>query len=307
MRRLSYLFPALALLTSCLDLVAASLWSPDSDPPLWPLQSYKSSSIQTPFMNVTKSGQTEPGLLFLTPADTVRKHAPAAIYSDDGQLVWQGPDHKHFSALQSEILDGEPVLVYWAGIKLSGFGFGHISILNSSYDEIHRVTLDCKEHNIVTVADSKQQFDSCIDTHETRLTEHGTLVTTVANITNADLSSIGGPRDGWIQDSLVYEIDVKTNEVLFRWSTYEHRAELSLSYSMVPLQEEYYGTGESVKSAYEYSHVNSVVRYGDKYLVSARFMCSIFFIASNGTVIWHLHVNDSLHLPELHITRADPE
>ena len=102
MRRLSYLFPALAILTSCLDLVAASLWSPDSDSPLWPLQSYKSSSIQTPFMNVTKSGQTEPGLLFLTPADIVRQHAPSAIYSDDGQLVWQGPDDKHFSALKSE-------------------------------------------------------------------------------------------------------------------------------------------------------------------------------------------------------------
>ena len=291
MRLLSDLFPALGLLTSCLDLVAASLLSPDSDSPLWPLQSYKSSSIQTPFMNVTKSAQTEPGLLFLTPADRVRKHAPPAIYSDDGQLVWQGPGEEHFSALQPQVLDGEPVLTYWEGTKLSVFGFGHISILNSSYDEIHRVRLDCKEHNIVTVYDSKKQFDSCIDTHEVRLTEHGTVLTTVVNITNADLSSIGGPRDGWIQDSLVYEIDVKTNEVLFRWSTHEHRAELPLSYSMVPRQEEYYGTGESVESAYEYSHVNAVVRYGDKYLISARYMCSIFFIASNGTVIWHLHVN----------------
>ena len=304
--------PFLSYLFSCLHLVAAGVLSPDPDSPLWPLQSYKSSSIKAPFMNVTKSGQTEPGLLFLTTADTMRGNTPPVIYSDDGQLVWQGGADESHSALQPQILHGEPVLAYWAGFKATGFGFGHISILNSSYDEIHRVTLDCKQHNFVTGYDQQQQqqqqqFDSCIDSHEVRLTEHGTVLVPAVNITNADLSSIGGPEDGWVRDGVVYEIDVKTNEVLFRWSVSEHRGEIPLSYSMVPFKG-IYGTGESVKSPYEYSHVNTVTRYGDNYLVSTRYMCSIFLLASNGTVIWHLHVITlPPSLPELHITRTNPE
>lgn len=294
MRRsiLSSLLPALAVFTSCLDSAVAGELFPGPDAPLWPLKSYKSSSIKTPFMNVTKSGQTEPGLLFLTTYDKIRGGSPASIYSDDGQLVWQSPHESHHSALQPQVLDGEPVLAYWKGFKGSGFGYGHISILNSSYDEIHRVTLDCNEQNIITGYDQQQQqqFDSCIDSHEVRLTEYGTVLVTAVNVTKADLSSIGGPRDGWVRDGLAYEIDIKTNEVLFRWSVYEHRGEAPLSYSMVPIVESYYGSGESVKSAYEYSHVNTMTRYGDKYLVSARYMCSIFFLASDGTVIWHLNV-----------------
>jgi hypothetical protein len=42
---------------------------------------------------------------------------------------------------------------------------------------------------------------------------------------------------------------------------------------------------------YGYPHLNAVYKYGDDYLVSSRYMCSVFFIAPNGTLIWHLHVS----------------
>ena len=93
---------------------------------------------------------------------------------------------------------------YWEGFIADGFGFGHISILNSSYAEIHRVTLDCKDRNFVTVYDP-ESFDSCIDFHESQLTDNGTVLVTAVNVTQADLSSVGGPADGWIQDGIVYE------------------------------------------------------------------------------------------------------
>lgn len=232
MRRsvLSYLPQAFAFFTGCLNL-AAGARSPNSA--LWPLQNYKSSSIKTPFMNVTKMGQTEPGLLFLSPSDEIREYGYPAIYSDDGQLVWQGAEG-NYSALQPQMLDGEAVIAYWEGFSGSGFGFGHIGVLNSSYDEIHRVTLDCKEQNFVTVYDP-EQFDSCIDIHESQFTENGTILVTAVNVTQADLTAIGGPKDGWVQDGLVYEIDIKTNEILFRWSAYEHRKEAPMSYERVQI------------------------------------------------------------------------
>lgn len=278
---------ALALFAGCLSVSAAQ----PSTEGLWPLQIYKSSSIQTPLMNVTKMGPTEPGYLFFTPEDIVRGNGNPAIYSDDGQLVWQGANGS-YSALQPQMLDGEPIIAYWTGYAGKGFGFGHITILNSSYDEIHRVTLGCKEHNFVTVFDSIE-FDSCIDIHESQFTDNGTILVTAVNVTQADLSSIGGPKDGWIQDGLIYEIDIKTNEIVFRWSTHEHLAEAPLSDVYAPLGAD--GSGVNKTDPYGYPHLNAVSKYGDDYLLSSRYMCSVFFIAPNGTLIWHLHVSELGH------------
>ncbi|KAJ5939319.1 hypothetical protein N7466_002453 [Penicillium verhagenii] len=254
---------------------------------LWPLQTYKSSSIETPFLNVTKMGQTEPGFLFFSPHDIERVDGYPTIYSDDGQLVWQGAKG-NYSALHPQELNNESVIVYWEGFVAEGFGFGHISILNSSYDEIHRVTVDCKAENFVTIYGS-ESFDSCIDIHESQLTDDGTILVTAVNVTQADLTSVGGPKDGWIQDGLVYEIDIKTNEVLFRWSAYEHLKELPMSWAVAPLGATGAGSGVSKTDPWGYPHLNSIAKYGDSYLVSSRYMCTLFFLASDGSIKWHLN------------------
>lgn len=272
---------AFALLAGFTSLVQ----SQSTEQALWPLQTFKSSSIQTPFMNVTKMGPTEPGHLFLTPEDMLRGTGHSAIYSDDGQLIWQGPSG-NYSALQPQMLNGSPVITYWSGYAGEGFGFGAITILNSSYDEIHRVTLDCKAHNFVTVFDPLD-FDSCIDIHESQLTDNGTILVTAVNVTQADLSAIGGPMNGWIQDALVYEIDLETNEVAFRWSAHEHVDQVPLTDSQLPLE----GSGGNKSDPYGYPHLNAAYKYGDSYLISSRFMCSLYFIAADGSVTWHLHVS----------------
>lgn len=255
--------------------------------PMWPLQSFKSTLIQAPYMNVTKHGQTELGYLFISPHDMLRETGYPMIYDDDGQLVWRGPQ-MNISAYQPQMLDGEPVLAYWNGYLFPGFGYGGISIVNSSYDEIYRVTLPGEEHKFLTVADP-QTFESYIDIHESQITDQGTMLVTAVNNTQMDLSSLGGPEDGWVQDGLFYEIDIKTNEVLFRWSTVEHVSELPFSDIVLPLN----GEGENGTEPFEYPHLNSVAKYGDSYLVSSRYMCSLFFIDKNGNVTWNLHVRQT--------------
>ncbi|KAL1895868.1 hypothetical protein Sste5346_004965 [Sporothrix stenoceras] len=253
---------------------------------LWPLQTYKSSPATMPFLNVTKQGQTEQGFLFFSPVDIIRGAGYPAIYSDDGQLVWQGQNQTTF-AMQPQIFDGEPAVTYWNGTVGFGFGFGQITIIDNTYQSIYNVTLSCKEHNFVTVFDP-EPLASCIDVHESQLTDNGTLLVTAVNITQADLSSVGGPVDGWVQDGLVYEIDVKTNKVLFRWSAAEHLAEVPISYAIAPLGSEGAGSGNKT-DPYGYAHLNSIAKYGENYLLSSRFMCSVFLLAPNGSVIWHLH------------------
>ncbi|CAG8275237.1 unnamed protein product [Penicillium olsonii] len=272
-----YIAQAFTILASFSGLVESA------DEALWPLQSFKSSPIQAPFLNVTKMDQTEPGYLFFSPHDKLRETGHPVIYSDDGQLVWQG-NPGNYSAVQPQMLNGEPVIAYWSGYSGAGFGFGAITILNSSYDEIHRVTLDCKKEGFVTVFDPLE-VDSCIDIHESQLTDNGTILVTAVNVTQADLSAIGGPKDGWVQDALVYEIDLVTNDILFRWSTYENNHQVAITNTRVPLE----GAGANKSDPYEYPHLNSVYKYGDSYLVSSRFMCSLFFIDSSGLVKWHLH------------------
>jgi hypothetical protein len=46
---------------------------------------------------------------------------------------------------------------------------------------------------------------SNIDLHEIYITNPNTVVVTANNVTQADLRSVGGPRNGWVVDSLVYE------------------------------------------------------------------------------------------------------
>ncbi|KAL4889192.1 ASST-domain-containing protein [Aspergillus ambiguus] len=273
------------LQTSSLLLAAVSTtWAQSTDSVSWPIETFRSTEIAAPVLNVTKHGKTEPGYLFFSPMMGSHEKGNPAIYSDDGQLVWQGP-MVNTSAYQPQMLDGEPVLAYWNGADIKGFGFGQITILNSSYQVIHEVTLQSTdEHPFVTVLDP-QTYPSYIDIHESQFTDDGTILVTAVNVTQMDLSSLGGPSDAWVQDALFYEIDIKTNEVLFRWSTVEHVSQMPLSYSELPID----GKGGSKTEPYEYPHLNSVAKYGDSYLVSSRYMCTIFMVDKNGDVNWRLH------------------
>lgn len=109
---------------------------------------------------------------------------------------------------------------------------------------------------------------------------------TAVNVTQANLNSVGGPKDGWIQDGLIYEIDIKTNKVLFRWSAYEHPEVVRISDSQAQIDD----LGRNKTNPYGYSHLNSIAKYGDSYLLSSRFLCSVWLIAPNGSALWNLDV-----------------
>ncbi|EAS27514.2 uncharacterized protein CIMG_12509 [Coccidioides immitis RS] len=280
------MLPLSPLWISCLAALfaintgVASAQSPPNPNATWPLQSFQSTEIKTPFLNVTKNGKTELGYLFLNPQNMGTGHP--AIYEDDGQLVWQGPEGSTFS-FEPQMLDGQPVLLYWDGLTNStGYGYGSMRVLNSSYQQIHEVTIPGDDFKTIY---EPETFPSYLDFHEGFITEDGSMILAAVNVTEADLQSVGGPEDGWVLDALVYEIDIETNEVLFRWSAREHVSEIPLNLSRKPLS----GAGASEKDPWNYIHMNSIAKYGDSYLVSSRYACSVFLISSNGTLIWHLN------------------
>lgn len=292
---------SLAVLAGASASLAALPPPPSND--LWPVQSFKTTPIQPPFLNITKTGQTEFGHLFLAPLDYNRGTDSLAIYSDDGQLVWYRPDSEKsneiYFTIRPQRWNDQPVITYWEGeFFMEGYGYGAITILNSSYQEIAKVTLPASEENIFK-ASSPGNRSSYIDLHEDTITDEGTMLVTAVNVTQMDLSPIGGPKDGWVQDALVYEIDIDTNEVLFRWSTVDHQKEIPLTDSMIPLHAQ--GDGHNASEPYPYAHLNTVTKYGDTYMISARYLCSVYLVHKNGTVLWKLHVSEPINIVSLYL------
>ncbi|KAJ5767068.1 uncharacterized protein N7511_004684 [Penicillium nucicola] len=253
----------------------------------WPWQTYKSSSFEPPNLNIKKSGPTAPGYLFFDQSWDAHQYS-VFMMSDENDLIWQSPagDVKDFRV---QVLDGEPVLTYFNGIGIPepfGWGYGIIQILDQSYQSIYNVSLLHDNFTAVGTVDSSS-FVSWLDIHESTMTSDNTMLLTGYNVTRADLSSVGGPKDGWIADSLFYEIDVKTNDILFRWSAKDHLDQITLEavQPFYPIRD----WGHNSSAPYGYFHINSVEKFKDgTFLISSRYYCSLFKISKDGTVDWSI-------------------
>jgi len=104
------------------------------------------------------------------------------IYLTDGELIWHGPSSNSSSPnsywnFKTASLNGSSVLSYWYGYSLAtfGHGFGGITILNSSYDEI---TTICVDNSILQINPGINVTLDCFhDQHESYITDYGVCVT----------------------------------------------------------------------------------------------------------------------------------
>lgn len=248
----------------------------------WPFRTFRTNGFQPPELHVTKSGTTAPGYLFIGPRGNQPAGVAPLIYTDDGDLIYQGPQ-RSVSNLEIAKLGDQDVLTWWEGEMLKlGFGYGSFHVLDNTYQEIHSVSLT---ENIKTYDGSIH--DSYADEHESLLTPQGTVLMTAYNVTQADLRPVGGAEDGWILDSLVYEIDVVTNEVKFHWSALENLDHMPLSESRQVLGE----TGTAPENPYDAFHINSIEPVKDGYLISIRHHWSGFYLNKDGSVKWRLDVS----------------
>ncbi|KAI0141722.1 Arylsulfotransferase-domain-containing protein [Xylariaceae sp. FL1272] len=254
----------------------------------WPHQTFKSEpGFRPPVWKTTRgAGTSADGYIFYAPVQVVNSPDPAPmIVTNDGDLVWHGPYAAGFAHSVWQY-KGEPVLAYWNGTGFAeplGRGYGYVILLDQSYNLVANVTLP---GNYVT--SEGETFETNIDNHEIYITNRGTVLVTANNVTQADLTSVGGPADGWVVDAQFHEIDIETNEILFSWSSVEHAD------STVPITDSVYPlgtdglTGQNQSTAWGYFHINAVAPFNDGYIISSRFMCSEFHISSQGEVVWRL-------------------
>lgn len=111
------------------------------------------------------------------------------------------------------------MLTYWTGPfaanDFAGHGFDIVKILNTTYREIY--TVDLNDSSFIAGDEmNNSAYPSYIDNHESLITPQESILVTAYNSTPYDLSSVGGPKNGWLSDSQFYEIDIKTNRTLFK-------------------------------------------------------------------------------------------
>jgi hypothetical protein len=152
------------------------------------------------------------------------------------------------------------VLTWWQGLDV----WGTDEIVNRSYR---------------TVATVRGAEGYVPDLHEFQITPRGTALIDALAPVRANLTSVGGPKNGAVWDCLIQELDIKTGQLLWEWHSLGH-IPLSASYSGKPNGSE----------PYDYCHLNSIQRLpGGDLLISDRNTWAVYKIdRATGQVIWSL-------------------
>ncbi|KAL9004623.1 MAG: hypothetical protein Q9188_002565 [Gyalolechia gomerana] len=250
---------------------------------VWPWQIFQSSPFNPPQLDISHDGDPlAEGLVLFSPSNfravnSIKEAAPL-IMTDRGELVWNGPI-SNATNLHATTYKGSPVLTFWAGLSSEGgnvgHGYGNITFLDASYRNILTV---CPKLGLVIPGG--QSYPCEADFHESFLTDRDTLIVTAYNATPADLSVIGGPKDGWIFDNLILEIEPESQEILFRWSAAEH---VPIDQTKFPLR----GSGNR-SNPLDYFHVNSVANVGKSFLINSRYTWSTYLVSPDGDIQWTL-------------------
>lgn len=245
--------------------------------------SFMTTNITGPRLYINKTGDTIPGLLFFGPRGNGTKLQAPMIIDQEGQLIWHGPEGTSTN-MKLQTVKSKQHITFWQGTSAFtfGHGYGAVHILDDTYQEVAKI---CPDLDIVTEL-PENEAECLLDMHESYITERGTLITTAYNVTKTDLSELGGPSDGWVFDSMFYEIDIDTQEVIFRWRSLDHLDELPLNLTKYPMAYDKNDLGTSRESAFDFFHINSIQPLEDGYLLNSRHMWSVVKLDLNGSVGW---------------------
>jgi len=229
--------------------------------------------VLPPALTVTHPASPTVALGFVFVAQKGKGGEGGPVIADDqGRIRWYLPLDRPIEAtdFRTQTYRGKPVLTWWEGrISKAGIGRGRDVVYDSSYRQIATVT-----------AGNGLQGDL----HEFQLTPRGTAFITAYSEVPYDLRSVGGPKNGYVYDSIAQEIDIATNRVVWEWHSLDH----------VPLTDSLEANREPARDAtkerpLDYFHVNAVSDApGGNILVSGRNTSALYLVARNGHIIWTL-------------------
>ena len=260
-----------------------------NDGGLWPYRQYMTTNVTSPELLIHQSSpNVSEGLIFLTLVNSGLCGFPGVnqqgtvLMTSEGDLVWTGPEWPASNFLKQRY-QGADVITVWTGAASSGgpaHGHGQVKVLNSRYETLHTV---CPSASDLGIAAAPGKNVSCVaDSHESYITERNTMLVTVYNLTQADLTPVGGPQNGWLTNSLAVEIDIETNEPLFIWNPLDH---VPLNASKLGIQ----GSGMNSSDPYDWFHMNAIQSINGGYLINSRHTWSSYFDSKEGDIEWELN------------------
>lgn len=258
-------------------LESPQVWSFVSAPNLHPMKVT---------VRVNKPG-TSPGFIFVAPyafsGDTLYGQPGALIMTSDGDPVWFRPlNNPNLMNMDFRVqtLYGKPVLTFWQGTMATPPAYTNLPAAAPEPGCCYYI-LDNRYRVIKNV---KAQKGYTPDIHEFLLTPHNTALILSTKEVPMDLTSYGGPANGYVQDFAIQEIDVKTNKLLFFWNALAH----------IPLTDSYEpasSANSSNNNTWDAYHLNSVGLTDNVHeiLVSGRNTWTIYKIDKpTKNIIWRL-------------------
>jgi hypothetical protein len=199
---------------------------------------YSRPELRPPDVTVSAKAQTATGGdLFLAPYSGIGQYGPM-ILNVHGELIWfksLSPAGTRAADFRVQEYEGKPVLTWWQDPLIAdGSKTAGEVIANSAYQTIA----------VIRAGNGYQP-----DLHEFQITPQDTAWITVYDAIDCNLSSVGGPKDGAVADTLLQEIDLKTGLVMYEWHSLDH----------VPLTNSYASAAPASRSEpFDYFHINSI-------------------------------------------------
>jgi Arylsulfotransferase (ASST) len=226
--------------------------------------------LNPPVITMKKTGPTSPGYIFLTPGNGVGSLGPTII-DETGEPIWVRPDNGQ-QATNLKVWDygGRPVMAWWEGQIIVGYGHGTYILMDQSYQQ---------------VAEVHAQNGYFGDLHEFVLTPRGTGLMSIFGDATGQVFTTRGPGLDKIVEGVVQEVDVASGRLLFEWRSSQH----------VATKESYLDIPRDPSTPYDYFHINSIDETADGGLiVSARHTWCVYKIhRPTGNVEWRLNGKQS--------------
>ena len=239
--------------------------------------------LTPPHITLRRSGLGNDGrYIFLNAPYSGPGHGGSYIIDSHGHFVWFGPNTAahHRMNFSVQTYKGQPVLTWFQGLVVEGFGQGELVIADSSYTIRHVI---------------RAVGGQLADFHEFVITPQNTaLITIYRKHANVDLRPVGGPASGHLVSGVAQEIDIATGNRVWEWDSWAH------TNPHVPLRESYQkiGTGGdggngTAASPYNYFHINSIAVVPDgsgDLLISGRNTFSVYRVRRpTGHIVWRLN------------------
>ncbi|KAG9251120.1 ASST-domain-containing protein [Emericellopsis atlantica] len=252
----------------------------------WPYRVFKSSPLNPPNISIGIShSRLADGYLFLTPGSRgihrgEQQNGPHII-TPANELVYASPSRTstHFNGFRVQRWEQAPCLTFWRGDIVAGRGYGDLVLLDDEYRETSvSLQADIRHSPLL------RHVPGLMDFHEQELTPRNTVLVTAYNETSVDLSPIGGLSNGTVTDSMFFEVDMGTGQVLFSWSALDL---FPITSSRLPIVSNL--SAVQADTSYDAFHINSVQLVGQDYLISSRHHWAVYLVSGeDGHVIWTL-------------------